>query len=71
MTTRLRHRNVAMRFKIETTEGTDAAPDATNAFPFEVDGFDYNGPYRAEASQEANGSMAASAPLIIGQPAEI
>lgn len=71
MTIKLRHRNVAMRFKIETTEGVDAAPDATNAFPFEVDGYEYNSPLRAEGSQEANGSMAASAPLIIGQPADI
>jgi len=68
---RVRHGNVAMRFKIETTEGVDAAPDATNAFPFEADSIEYNGPYRTEASQEANGSLAASAPLVIGQPAEI
>lgn len=71
MTTKLRHRNVAMRFKIETTEGTDAAPGAVDAFPFEVDGYDYNSPYRAEGSQEANGSLAASAPLVIGQPADV
>ncbi|MEQ5789081.1 hypothetical protein J3454_14385 [Erythrobacter sp. NFXS35] len=71
MTIKLRHRNVAMRFKIETTEGTDASPDATNAFPFEVDGYEYNSPFRAEGSQEANGSMAASAPLVIGQAADI
>jgi hypothetical protein len=71
MTIKLRHRNVAMRFKIETTEGEDAAPDGTNAFPFEVDGYEYNSPYRAEGSQEANSSMAASAPLVIGQPADI
>lgn len=69
--TRIRHGNVAMRFKIETTEGVDSVPDATNAFPFEVDSVEYNGPYRSEASQEANGSLAAGAPLIIGQPAEI
>jgi hypothetical protein len=69
--TRIRHGNVAMRFKIETTEGVDATPDATNAFPFEVDSVEYNGPYRTESSQEANGSLAAAAPLIIGQAAEI
>ena len=69
--TRIRHGNVAMRFKIETTEGVDSAPDATNAFPFEVDSVEYNSPYRSEASQEANGSLAAGAPLIIGQAAEI
>lgn len=69
--TRIRHGNVALRFKIETTEGVDAAPDATNAFPFEVDSVEYNSPYRAEAAQEANGSLAASAALIVGQPAEV
>ena len=69
--TRIRHGNVAMRFKLETTEGVDSTPAAEDAFPFEVDSVEYNGPYRSEASQEANGSLAASAPLIIGQPAEI
>ncbi|MEO1221581.1 MAG: hypothetical protein AAFY42_09580 [Pseudomonadota bacterium] len=70
-TERLRHRNVAMRFKLESTEGVDANPGAEDAFPFEVEGYDYNGPFRTENSQEANGSLAASAPLIIGQPAEV
>jgi hypothetical protein len=69
--TRIRHGNVAMRFKLETTEGVDAVPDATNAFPFEVDSVEYNGPFRTEASQEANGSLAAAAPLTIGQAVEI
>lgn len=69
--TRIRHGNVAMRFKLETTEGVDSTPAAEDAFPFEVDSVEYNGPYRAEGSQEANGSLEASAPLIIGQPATI
>lgn len=69
--TRIRHGNVAMRFKIETTEGQDANPGAGDAFPFEVDSVEYNGPFRTENSQEANGSLAAGAPLIIGQPAEV
>jgi len=69
--TKIRHRNVAMRFKIETTEGTDASPGTGDAFPFEVDSVDYNGPFRTEGSQEANGSLAASAPLIIGQAATV
>ncbi len=69
--TRIRHGNVAMRFKIETTEGVDAAPGAVDAFPFEVDSVEYNGPYRSEASQEANGSLAAAAPLVIGQAVEV
>lgn len=69
--TRIRHGNVALRFKIETTEGVDAEPTASDAFPFEVDSVEYNSPYRSEGSQEANGSLAASAALVIGQPAEI
>lgn len=69
--TRIRHGNVAMRFKIETTEGVDAIPGAADAFPFEVDSVEYNGPFRTEASQETSGSLAASAPLIIGQQSEI
>lgn len=64
--------NVAMRFKLETIEGVDASPTATDdAFPFEEDGYGYTGPWTNEASREANGSMVAGAPLIIGQPATI
>jgi hypothetical protein len=69
--TRIRHGNVAMRFKLESTEGVDAVPAAEDAFPFEVDSVEYNGPYRMEGSQEANGSLEASAPLVIGQPATV
>lgn len=67
----LRIANVAMLLKVETTEGTDAAPTAADAFPFETDGYSYNYPYRNEDSNEANGSLAAGAPLIVGQPADI
>lgn len=68
---KIRPRNVAMTFKIEATTGQDAGPTAADAFPFEADGYSYNAPYRSEASQEANGSLAAGAPLTVGQPAEI
>lgn len=67
----IRHRNVAMRFKLEATPEVDANPVAADAFPFEVDGYSYNAPFRAEASGEANGSLAAGAPLVVGQPAEV
>lgn len=67
----IRPSNVAMLFKIETTEGVDAAPVAADAFPFEADGFSYNSPYRVEDSREASGSLAAAAPLVVGQPAEV
>lgn len=68
---RIRPRNVAMLFKLEATEGTDAAPTAADAFPFEADGYSYNSPYRREQSNEANGSFVAGAPLVIAQAAEI
>lgn len=68
---KIRPRNVAMTFKIEGTTGEDAAPTAADAFPFEADGYSYNAPYRSEASQEATGSLAAGAPLVVGQPADI
>ena len=67
----IRPRNVAMLFKLESTVGTDASPATSDAFPFEADGYSYNAPYRSEDSQEADGSLVAAAPLIVGQPAEI
>lgn len=67
----IRPRNVVILVKEETTPGVDAAPDATNAIPFEADGYSYNAPYRSEASNEANGSLVAASPLIVGQPAEV
>lgn len=57
--------------KVETTEGVDAGPTAADAFPFETDGYSYNSPFTAEASNEATGTKVAGAPLIIGQAADI
>lgn len=67
----IRTSNVAMLFKIETTEGVDAAPVAADAFPFEEDGYSYNSPFRAEDSNEANASLVGAAPTVIGAPAEV
>lgn len=67
----IRPSNVAMLFKLETTENVDAAPTAADAFPFEEDGYSYNSPFASEESNEANGSLVAAAPLVIGKPAEI
>lgn len=67
----IRTSNVAMLFKIEPNENVDAAPGAVDAFPFEEDGYSYNSPFTTEDSNEANGSLVAAAPLVIGQPAEI
>lgn len=67
----IRTSNVAMLFKLESTEGVDAAPVAADAFPFEEDGYSYNSPFRAEDSNEANGSLVGAAPTVIGQPSEV
>lgn len=67
----IRSSNVAMLFKIESTEGTDATPVAADAFPFEEDGYSYNSPYRSTDSNEANGSLVGAAPTVIGQPSEV
>lgn len=63
--------NVAMLLKVETLEGVDASPTATDAFPFETDSYSYNHPFSGEASNEATGTKVAGAPLIVGQPADI
>lgn len=67
----IRPRNVVMLFKAETTEGTDASPSASDAFPFEAEGWSYNAPYSTEESDEATGSLVSGAPLVIGQPAVV
>jgi len=67
----IRPRNVAILVKQEATSGSDAAPVAADAIPFEADGYSYNSPYASEQSNEANGSLVAGAPLVVGRPAEI
>ncbi|HUD30418.1 MAG TPA: hypothetical protein VMQ93_16230 [Novosphingobium sp.] len=67
----IRPRNVVILVKLETTPGVDALPTADDAIPFENDGWSYNSPYTAEDSNEANGSLVAGAPLIVGRPAEV
>jgi len=67
----IRRANVAILIKGEATEGVDAAPVAADAIPFEEDGYSYNYPYTSEDSNEATGSMAAGAPMIVGQAAEL
>ncbi len=63
--------SVSILVKVETSEGVDAAPTATDAITFEKDGYSYNLPYKRESSNEANGTKVASAPLVVGQPAEL
>jgi hypothetical protein len=53
-------------------DGVPATPSAsTDVIPCEVDSIDYNGPFKAEDVDEANGSYAAGAPLVLGQPATV
>ncbi|WP_380873595.1 hypothetical protein ACFB49_42530 [Sphingomonas sp. DBB INV C78] len=68
----IRPANVAVLFKLETTEGVDASPSPTaDAIPVEADSIEYNSPWTQEQSNEATGSLVAGAPLIIGQAATI
>lgn len=68
----IRPANVAVLLKLESVEGTDAAPTgADDAIPVEADSVDYNSPWTQEQSNEATGSLVAGAPLVIGQPATV
>lgn len=68
----IRHAQVAVLIKLETTEGIDASPSAAvDAIPVEADSVDYNNPWTTENSNEATGSLVVGAPLVIGQAATI
>jgi hypothetical protein len=67
----LRLRNVLALTKLESTEGVDAAPTVTDAFPFEIDSLEIGSPFTTEDSNEATGTMIAGAPLVIGQPVNV
>lgn len=66
----IRPGNSLLLIALQTAEGVPATPSATtDAIPVEVTSIDYSGPYRAEQTDEANGSFAAGAPMVVGQPA--
>jgi hypothetical protein len=68
----IRPENSLLCIAAQSAEGSPAVPSAaTDAIPFETDSLDYNGPFRSEATTEANGSFVASAPMVVGQPATI
>lgn len=68
----IRPGNSLLLVALQSAEGTPATPSAaTDAIPVEVSSIDYNGPYRAEQTDEANGSFAAGAPMVVGQPATV
>lgn len=64
----VRQANVAVLFKLETTEGVDANPSPLlDAIPVESDSVTKGQPWTTEDSNEATGSLVSGAPLIIGQ----
>lgn len=66
----IRPGNGLLLIALQSAEGTPATPSvATDIVPCETDSVDYNGPYKVESSNEANGTFAAGAPLVVGQPA--
>lgn len=68
----IRPRNGLLLFALQSAEGTAATPSpSTDAIPLEDDSFTYNSPYQTEDSSEINGSLVASAPLVIGQAATV
>lgn len=68
----IRQKFVAVTLKIETTEGTDAAPDpSVDAIPVEADSVQWTSPWTNEAANEATGSLVAGAPLIVGRAATV
>lgn len=65
----IRPANAVLLFKNQAVEGTAVVPSAsTDAVPFEEDSVSFNGPYKHESSQETSGTLAAGAPLVVGQP---
>lgn len=66
----IRPGNGLLLIALQPDEDTIVVPSAsTDVIPCEIDSVDYNGPYKTEAANEANGTFAAGAPLVIGQPA--
>lgn len=66
----IRPSNGLLLFALQSAEGTYATPSpVTDVIPCEASSVTYNGPYTNEDTDEANGSFAAGAPLVVGQPA--
>jgi len=64
--------NSLLLIALQSAEGTAATPSAsTDVVPCETDSISYNGPFKSEQTNEANGSLAAGAPLVMGQPATV
>jgi hypothetical protein len=65
----IRPANAALLIKVQTAEGTAAVPSpSVDAIPYEEDSITPGNPFRSEDSSEANGSLDAAAPLVVGQP---
>lgn len=66
----LRPGNGLLLIALQSAEGTYATPSAaTDVIPYEEESIDFNSPYKTEATTEATGTLAAGAPLVIGQAA--
>jgi hypothetical protein len=63
----LRTRKRVVLYKVESTEGVDAAPDATNAITCTEIDVDY--PARVQEANEFLGGLGSGAPVITGAPA--
>jgi hypothetical protein len=65
----IRPGNGLLLMALQSAEGTAATPSAaTDVIPCETDSVSYNGPFKTQAADEANGSFVASSPLVLGQP---
>jgi hypothetical protein len=68
----IRPDNGLLLFAIQTAEGSPVTLDPTlHAVGIVADSFTYGAPFGTEASNEANGSFVASAPMVIGQEVKI
>jgi len=66
----IRPGNGLLLIALQPAEGTPATPSAaTDVILYDVGSINKNGPFKTEAVNEANGSLASGAPLVIGQPA--
>jgi hypothetical protein len=64
----IRPQNGLLLIAPQSAEGTAATLDpALHAVPIEADSFSYGNPFTSEDSNETNGSLVQSAPLIVGQ----
>src|SRR5438128_1412446 len=68
----IRPDNALLLFGLQTAEDSPLTLDPLlHAIGIVQDSFTYGSPFGTEASNESNGSLAASAPLVVGQEVKI